>query len=472
MLNRAKKFLTIQMMAALEPAMIKNMSEKKALKVFRKASSEVPAYKQFLEERNVDPSLIKTIEDFKNKVPVSDKANTFKLHSHDIEQLFPAGEIKNIKSIITSSGHTGNFSFGLTNEKETAKSQETIDFMLDYIFNVNSQKTLLVNCLPMGIKVNSSKVTVADTSVRSDIVLEIIKTFSKSFDQTILIGENSFVKKVLEDGLDSGFNFKNIRLHLVLGEELLPENLRSYLANILGTNPDDIKNPGLIASSFGVAEFGLNLFYETKELIRIRRLINHDMNLRKKIFGNSFEDLPALLHYNPLRIFVEELNKEDSVGDLLVTNLDADASIPLIRYNIKDEGRLIQFNELKDTLDSFGYSEYVPRIRMPLVMIWGRDKILTKEGISFRPEFIKEILYQDRYVAGSITGNFKLSNSKAGLRIEIQTKENAKITQDFENKIRKILQANIRVKTEIIIYPYRDFPHGMELNYEKKFQYI
>jgi hypothetical protein len=109
---------------------------------------------------------------------------------------------------------------------------------------------------------------------------------------------------------------------------------------------------------------------------------------------------------------------------------------------------------------------------MPLVAVWGRDKITTEEGFTYRPEFIKELLYSDRNVSAGITGNFRLSNTKAGLRIEIQTKKDISQDPDFENKIRKLLLSRIIAKNEIVIYPYRDFPHGVELNYEKKFRYI
>jgi phenylacetate-CoA ligase len=472
MFRRAKKHLTIQMMAALEPAMLNSLSEKKAVKAFQAAAAKVPAYRQFLKGKDISPSAIKTIDDFKKNVPVIDKENTFKLYSLEIKKLCLLGEIKDTRTIISSSGHSGCFSYGLNTQKEIEKSQDTIDFMLDYIFNAKEKKTILVNCLPMGVKIQASCVTVVDTSVRSDIVLGIIKTFAHCYDQVILVGENSFVKKVLEDGVEEGIDWKKIKLHLVLGEEILPENLRSYLANILSINPDDAQCQTLIGSSFGVAEFGLNVFYETKELIRIRRLLARDRALKETLIGRDPDNFPAILHYNPLRVFVEEQPKDNGLNDLVLTNLESDTNIPLVRYNIKDEGIKISFEDLKTALKNSGYDDYIPRIRMPLVAVWGRDKITTEDGFTFRPEFLKELLYSDRTVACNITGNFKLSNSKAGLRIEIQMKINTERSPDLENRIREMLLSKIPAKTEIIIYPYRDFPYGVELNYEKKFQYI
>ena len=213
MFRRTKKYLTIQMLASLEPTKLKALSEKKTLKAFQRAALKVPAYEQFLKEHNAPVSSIKTIEDFKKLVPLLDKDKTFKLYTDNIKKLCVDSEINNIHEIVSSSGHSGLFSYSLINKKESAMSQDTIDFMLDYIFNVGGKKTLLINCLPMGVKIHSSLVTIADTSVRPDIVISAIKTFAASYEQIILIGENSFVKKCLEDGAESGIEWKKLKMH-------------------------------------------------------------------------------------------------------------------------------------------------------------------------------------------------------------------------------------------------------------------
>ncbi len=472
MFDRAKRNLTIQMLASLDPAKLQHMSEAKALKTFETTAQKVPAYSRFLKENNVSPSSIKTIDDFKKHVPIIDKDKTFRLYSLEIKKLCLLGEIKDARMIVSSSGHSGCFSYGINTHKEIEKSQEAVDFVLDYIFDVAEKKTLLINCLAMGVKIHSALVTVVDTSVRPDIVIGVIKTFAPCYDQIIIVGENSFVKKVFEDGINEGLDWNRIKMHLILGEEILPENLRTYFAEILGVNPDDADNSRLIGSSFGVAEFGLNLFYETKELIRIRRLMQRDKKLKEALVGLDLDNLPVLFQYDPTRIYAEEMKKDSGLSDLVLTNLEDDTNIPLVRYNIKDEGKCIAFGDLKNALESCNYGAYVPKIRAPLMAIWGRDKIVVDEGFAVRPEFVKELLYQDRTITRGITGNFKLSKSKAGLRIEIQAKQEANLGPEFEDKIRNILLSNIHAKTEIIIYPYREFPHGMELNYEKKFQYI
>ncbi|MDD5020021.1 MAG: hypothetical protein PHH75_05755 [Candidatus Omnitrophica bacterium] len=472
MANHTKKQLTIDALNNLDPEQLKELSEKKVLKVFETACARVPAYKEIIRRAEINPSAIKTIEDFKKFVPVIDKEMTFAAWSHDLKQLCLDGALTDVRAIVSSSGHSGLFSYGLNTSREIERIQDSIDFMLDYIFNVSEKKTLLVNCLPMGVRLYSSLVTVADTSVRPDIVIHIVKTFSSSFEQTIIAGENSFIKKVLEDGEEAGVDWKAVRPHLVLGEEVLPENMRTYFAGILGIELDDPDTQTLIGSSFGIAEFGLNLFHETKDLIRIRRLLQRDEKFREALIGLDLDNLPAILQYNPSKLFVEEVSTDDGLFHLALTNLEDDGLIPLIRYNTKDEGIHIPYDKLKQALHAFGYEDHLPKVRLPLMAIWGRNKIRVNEGFSIRAEYIKELLYRKKDVASSLTGNFRLSKSRAGLRIEIQAKESTRRSVEFENKLRALFLDNIPARIEIIIYPYHEYPHGMELNYEKKFKYI
>jgi len=288
-----------------------------------------------------------------------------------------------------------------------------------------------------------------------------------------LIGENSFVKKILEDGVEEGIDWKSINLQIILGEEMLPENLRTYLADILGLNLDDKNTPAIIGSSFGVAEFGLNVFYETHALIRLRRLVQRDKKLHAALIGQDLDNLPALFQYNPLRVFVEETQGPDGVPQIVLTNLEEDTHLPLIRYNIKDEGICIPFQRLKEVLEAHGYSDFLPRVRMPLVAVWGRDKLrVKKKGSVLRPEQVKEILYENPAVSACITGNFRLSVSKAGgPRIEIQSKSRCDHLDHLEQHIRNAILKHVP-DAEIILYPYAEFPHGMTLDFERKFKYL
>jgi phenylacetate-CoA ligase len=145
MFSKAKKYLTAHLLATLEPGKLAAISEAKTLKTFRRAALHIPAYRAYLNEMNLDPDRIKTISDFQASVPLTDKDRTFCLYAMEIKKLCLLGEIKDVRTIVSSSGHSGCFSYGLNTRKELKKHQEAIDFMLDRFFDVGKKKTLLIN---------------------------------------------------------------------------------------------------------------------------------------------------------------------------------------------------------------------------------------------------------------------------------------------------------------------------------------
>jgi phenylacetate-CoA ligase len=71
--------------------------------------------------------------------------------------------------VLTSSGHGGRFSFGLSSRRQHAESAAMIDYSMDEAFGIATRRTLAINCLPMGVTFSSEAVTVATTSVREDM---------------------------------------------------------------------------------------------------------------------------------------------------------------------------------------------------------------------------------------------------------------------------------------------------------------
>ena len=63
-------------------------------------------------------------------------------------------------------------------------------------------------------------------------------------------------------GSERGVNWRKYRLGVVIGEEIFGEHFRSYVACKLGLDVDE-PDGGYIMSSFGVGELGLHLCFET-----------------------------------------------------------------------------------------------------------------------------------------------------------------------------------------------------------------
>jgi len=436
------------------------------ISTFRQIAKRNPFYKKYLQRLNIDQKSIKTIQDFKNSVPILNKEKLFTSNLLNIKEICLDGNLKDCQSILPSSGHSGAFSFGLTTEEELRTQEESVDLILDYAFNTTHKNTLLINCLSMGINISATKMTLVNTGPRSDIVISIIKTFAKEFEQIIMVGDNSFIKNTLEKGIEENLSFLDFNIHLILGGECFPESFRSYLAHILKVDLDT-KDTLFIGSSFGIAEIGLNLLFETQETIHLRRKACLDNRLKKELFRQEISICPMLFQYNPLKVYMEEYNQE-----ILFTNLNPKAKLPIIRYATGDRGSVINFEQLKETLTKLGLKDYIPSFKLPLVALYGRKKYLDFSGKKIYPDLIKEVIYSDLELPKLITGYFRMAKIDNQLCLEIQVKENKQVTEELKYGLQDRFTKTTNTDCQLVFYPYHEFPYGMELDYERKFRYI
>lgn len=436
------------------------------LAAFHRVAIRVPAYRVLLEEAVIRPENVKTAADFAS-LPVLEKHNTFQRFS--IEQLCLDGLVGRLGSVLTSSGHSGIFAYGL-NEIDTLQgTAQWIDDLLDLLFAVRSRPTLLINCLPMGVKVHTRACTLAETSVRPDMAVGLVKTFQKHFSQIILVGEAAFVKLLLESGQQAGIDWQGHVTHVILGEEPLAENARVYLERILGIDPRRPET-GIVCSSMGVGEIGLNLFSEVPPvapLIMLRRALHADVRLREAVLG-SMDWVPSLFTYDPRRIFVEF----DANGRLILTTLDPRLRLPLIRYATGDSGSLLRLRpEQKSAIEDAGIS-WESLDGMPIVTIQGRGHHAAATGTKVYPEAVKEGIYFDPEMARLTTANFRLVSGQERVRIRIQLSPRVIPKPEIEKGFKDAISRYVRGSFEVVCEPYESFGSGMALDYERKFDYL
>jgi len=407
------------------------------------------------------------LESFNRLAPIIDKETIFP--KFKIEELCLDGNLDRMKSVMTSSGFSGVYSYGVMAKKNERQTTLSIDTALDYTFDISNKKTFFINCLPMGVRIHTS-LPIAETSVRSDMALAIIKKISPKFDQVLIASDPHFLKELVEEGNKEKINWKKLNISLISGGDWFSESFRFYLANLIEL---DLENPQgrLIGTTFGIAELDLNLFHESWHTILIRRKSQEDKNLREAVFGKETKISPILCHYYPHRIFLEALPVKAKEKELVFSILSPNNIMPLIRYNSKDQGQTIFYNQLKEILIKQGYGILVPDLKLPLVAVAGRkDKFLEVAGKRIYPEEIKQGLYEDFEVASKTTGYFKLNKDEKEPKLEIQLKKGILIDGDLKNKFEQALLKYADIEIPIIIYHYQDFPYGMELDYETKFK--
>lgn len=436
-----------QYLKGIDPVALRRASEKKVLSAFKSAARDIPLYRQILKQHNIDAEKIFDIYEFRRIVPVLDKDKLFSSYRGHVEKLCVEDYLLQAREIVSSSGHSGKFSFGINSMSLRRQSGELTDVMLDYMFNISANRTLLINALPMGIRINCDYLVTADCGPRMDTVVSLLSEFCAKFKQVIIIGDNNFIKNMLEEAIETGVDIKKPKIHLILGEEILAENMRSYLAYLLG---DDLNSPdsAFIGSSFGIAELGLNLMFETRETVSLRRRIQRN---------KPHEAHPIIFHYFPSRIYIEEY-KTETGAELVMTNCNERAIIPLIRYNTKDRGKIISVHE------------GLP-LKLPVVELYDRDGLLMAGGGVLRPQLIREALFSDFSIAPFITGYFRLTQIDGMFNIDMQLKKRKEITPSLEEKINSALSSFLKTPFKVNLSPYQSFPYGMELDYERKFKY-
>ncbi|MGC4071066.1 MAG: hypothetical protein QM760_00800 [Nibricoccus sp.] len=436
------------------------------VQAFRRAAAQVPAYGLLLSEAGIAVDSISTAKDF-YRVPVLEKRSTFQ--RFPVAQLCVAGELGRLGSVLTSSGHSGIFAYGLTTADAQADASRTIDDLLDYVFSVRSKPTLLINCLPMGVKVHTEACTLAETSVRPDMVVGLVKAFGAHYQQIILVGEAAFIKHTLELGVRGGVDWKNLLVHVIVGEEPLAENARKYIESLLGI---DVSRPktGIVVSSMGVAELGLNIFSEVPPptvLVVLRRALHENLELRRVILGGA-EFVPSFFTYDPKRIFVEF----DASGHLLITTLDPRLRLPLIRYATGDRGHFLQIPvAVRTVIESLGIPWGLFET-IPVVAIQGRGDHALSGKYPVYPEVIKEGIYHDPELAVLTTANFRLVSGATRVRVRIQLSSGVAPSYEIHERFAEAIARYLHHPFEVSCETYESFGSGMTLDYERKFQYL
>lgn len=466
-LKKLQRMILLSLLGKSSPVKLKQLGEKKLLRLFKNAPNASPALKALLKTNRIDPHSISSIEDFTALNFTMGKENTF--NAYPLEDLCRPGTLDNLMGVLTSSGHSGNFAYGLTTWQQGKATPDLLDLALQGAFQIDEKKTLLLNCLPMGVRFPTNSVTQAEVSVREDMALTLIRKFSPYYDQVIIVCDPLFLKLLMDEADTWQVDWRKIHKHLIIGEEVFGENYRNYVGQKLNIDPDD-PSTGIIGSSMGVGELGLNLCFETVETIALRRAINRVPALKRDLFGcrDDNDPLPMLFAYNPLSYYLEAQDCDaEGYGRLLVSILDKDCPIPLFRYISGDEAKMLDTADMTAAFQAEGLP--APTLpKMPLICIRGRQKDRLSTGLHI--SVVKDALYKDSDFADRITGAFRMDRDNPDqVHIQLRRGQNP---ESFDTPSLSCGD-NILIKAEnITLWDYDAFPYGKTIDYERKFRYL
>jgi phenylacetate-CoA ligase len=451
----------------MNPDRMLERSRRGAARAAVRAARNSKAYRSLLREHQVQPTSIGVHTDLKT-LPVLSKGNTFERFS--LDELSRPIRATELADVLTSSGRGGpHFGFRLTGRKQYEASWFDIDLGLQDVFSVDDYPTLLVNCLPMGVVFQSRAVTVANVSVREDMACSILRDVGPRFAQTLLCTDPLFIRRVLNEAHRAGVDWKAINASVILGEEVLVEAQRDYIAARMGIDVDRDRHR-FIGSSFGVGELGLNLLFETRETIRIRRAVRAQPDVAPSFSGFAGGgSMPSIFCFNPLRCHIEVLNPgSDGFGELCFTMLDPNAVIVLPRYATGDLGKLIS----RDEVARAAALAQTPEPWLPVLALRGR--IRDRRAGMPSVESIKELIYSNHAFADQLSGAFRIAQNDHGqvtLILQVSDEPSA-IDATLSESFKMMVDSTLKMPVAVELAARDSFPWRPALDYERKFAYL
>jgi phenylacetate-CoA ligase len=445
-------------LAKTKPDFLEKEGEKRALKLFKEVSQKIPAYKDFLKKHKINPKRIKTIKDFK-KLPITTKKNYLK--KYPLSSLFYKNKFSTLDLISVSSGSTGKPFFWPRESYLEFETTYLHELFLKNFFEIDKLSTLLIIGYSMGIYVagvftlnaclrlaqKGYPLTVISPGINKNEILRIIKELGNKYSQIILTGYPPFVKDIIDLGEEYKINWKKIKMKFIFGAEGFSENWRNYILKKVGS-----KNPLKDSmNTYGSADAAI-LGHETPLTILIRRLASKNKKLNQALFNDS--RLPSLHQYYPFLKFFEVNEK----GELIFTT---QGGLPLIRYNIGDQGGIISFFQMMRILAQYGYSQsWIKQTlkkykanhllwKLPFVYLFGRaDFTVSLYGVKIYPENIKSAL-ESKFLNNICSGKFIMSteyrkNQDQYLSINIELLKGIKPTKKLLEKITRVLVNKLR----------------------------
>ena len=221
----------------------------------------------------------------------------------------------------------------------------------------------------------------------------------------LILGYPPFVKHLLDEGEAGGMAWNAYRMQAMVGGEGMTEELRDHLLQRFES----------VYSGYGATDIEIGMAGESPASVAIRRIARARPDFRRALFGNDSR-LPMVFQYNPL-IHYLEVNAQREV---ICTISRLDVLAPRIRYNVHDEGGVLDYGRMMATLRAFGLDPasfghdpanagphgplpWVHPVRLPFLWIYGRrDATISVMGANIYPEDIETIIYKDGPLASRL----------------------------------------------------------------------
>ncbi len=394
----------------------KTVGDASGLRVFKSSARGVTAYKDFLLRHKFDAAAIASADDLK-AVPSVNKKNYLRLYP--FKELCKGGALS-VRSVVftSTSGSTGApFYFPRDRAVDFSSSVYHEMFLRNSLLAAD-RSTLVIVCFGMGVWIGgiityqafkliserSYRLAILTPGVNKEEIFAALKNIAPQYDQVVLCGYPPFMKDVIDESAARGIDWKKNSTKLIFAAESFSENFRDRLAEQVG-----IKNVYRDTMNiYGSADLG-TMAAETPVGILIRRLALKNKAIYKKLFKDAGR-LPTLAQFHPGFVnFVEDAGRVYGTSDNI---------LPLVKYEIGDNGGVIGFDDvrrifaeegvdLKAEVEQAGLADTVSEL--PFVYVYERSDFSVKlYGAIVYPEHVKAGIDHARF-SGQITGKFAMS---------------------------------------------------------------
>ncbi|MDD2557669.1 MAG: hypothetical protein RBR43_06085 [Desulfuromonadaceae bacterium] len=301
--------------------------------------ADVPAYRHFLDDAGVTGSA-----DW-DKLPLMDKESY--LLAYPVEDLCHNGSLDGCHLLGASSGFSKSGSlFWPKRPQDEGDYVTAIGNMLVGYYGIDQKRTLALVCLAFGTWIGGMQIaaalralaasgefplTVATPGLNLREAATLHQRFHSNYDQCLILTNPSNINLVGALIRQFSPNLPPASVYFPVVGEFFSEPFRERVAHDFGHHPD---TPFCVWTGYGSADTG-DLGVETAATIALRKWICRRPELSEQLLGAK--ETPMLLAPTP-KAYIEIIDNEIVVSK--------DQMTPLVRYNTKDQGGLLQRSSL------------------------------------------------------------------------------------------------------------------------------
>ncbi len=422
--------------------------ERNALGVLETAMSRTRAYPAFLASHGIQPSSTPTMADFE-RLPLTSKKDY--IDRYPLAELCLDGKLDRAYTIERSSGHSGGSYYWLRLPEEDALFPNYLEHAFVQFYGMDKKSTLVLITLTLGTWTSGEKMaqalrevaatgryplTVMAPGTNVEEILEIAEDLGPLYDQMVIVGYPPFVKTVLDEGVRRGIDWPAIGVKIGLGGEGYSEPWREHVASMIGV--DSRLDLLAVSGGYGAADIGMTVGREYPVTVMIRKMCTDNPEVAQALFRDSrgnHATLPSLLQYNPATCYIESIDHQLAFS--------VKTGVPLVRYNIGDEGGVITFAEMMDVLKTHDLDPvamlqkigYGPEQvwKFPFFYVYGRsDGTVSIVGANVFPENIQSVL-ADAHDSDVVTFKLKVeTGAEFNQRLVISLEHRAESLTELE----------------------------------------